>query len=337
MRLAGRALRGPLALLILIAAGPNASAEPPVLDFPAACTPGTDCWVLQYFDHEPGPRSRDYACGTRSYNDHNGTDIALRDFAAIQTNIAVLAAAPGRVRNVRDGMNDTLYAADRSGSVKGRECGNGVAIAHGDGWETQYCHMRKGSVQVRPGQAVQTGHVLGYIGNSGKAEFPHLHLSVRHNGGSVDPFVGPGSPQACGIGAGRLWSEQALGRLHYSPVDILNAGFAPARPLPDDAYAGLLDAGTLPLDSPALIAWAVIVGVHKGDRLSIQVVGPDGAELVDSRTVIDRDRIRYFAYAGDRRRGEAWPVGQYRASVHLERSEGPQTLTRAAERTVSVR
>ena len=337
MRFAGRALYGSLALLVLIAVHPSARAEPPVLDFPAACTPGRDCWVFQYFDHEPGPASRDYACGTRSYNDHNGTDIALRDVAAILNNVPVLAAAPGQVRNIRDGMDDTRYVPDRSGPVEGRECGNGVAIAHGDGWETQYCHMRKGSVRVRPGEAVRAGHVLGHIGNSGKAEFPHLHLSVRHNGRPVDPFVGPGSPMTCGISGGRLWSDRALDRLRYSPVDILGAGFAPTRPLPEDAYAGRLNADALPFDAPALIAWTVIVGVHKGDRLSIQVLGPDGATLVDNRTVIDRDRIRYFAYAGGRRPGERWPAGEYRASVRLERAEGPQQLTRDTERIVSVR
>jgi D-3-phosphoglycerate dehydrogenase len=50
------------------------------------------------------------------------------------------------------------------GEIAGRECGNGVVIAHEDGWETQYCHMRRGSVAVQPGERVARGQTLGLVG-----------------------------------------------------------------------------------------------------------------------------------------------------------------------------
>ena len=83
----------------------------------------------------------------------------------------------------RDGVAD--FAPFR----RGQDCGNGVLVDHGDGWETQYCHMKQGSVRVTSGDAVGAGAVLGQIGQSGMAAFPHLHLSVRHNADKIDPFA----------------------------------------------------------------------------------------------------------------------------------------------------
>ena len=48
-----------------------------------------------------------------------------------------------------------------------------------------YAHLRRGSVRVRPGQAVAAGEVLGEVGNSGSSLQPHLHFQVMD---SADPF-----------------------------------------------------------------------------------------------------------------------------------------------------
>ena len=74
--------------------------------------------------------------------------------------------------------------------VKGRGCGNSVAVNHGGGWETYYCHLRRGSLTVRRDQRVEKGDKLGFVGSSGLAEFPHVHLGVRKDGKVIDPFVG---------------------------------------------------------------------------------------------------------------------------------------------------
>ena len=110
------------------------------------------------------------------------------------------ASAAGRVKAARDGVEDRLVR-DEAGraAVKGRECGNGVVIDHGEGWETQYCHMRKGSVTAKPGDAVEAGAKLGEVGASGEAGFAHVHLTVRQNGRPLDPFDGgPAVGAACG-------------------------------------------------------------------------------------------------------------------------------------------
>ena len=126
-------------------AAPQAAAVE--LELPIACTLAEDCTVQQYPDHDPGPGARDYACGGESYDGHDGIDIRLKTFADIERGVPVLAAAAGVVKSGRDGMADKPVRgeADRK-ALKGRDCGNGVIVEHSDGFETQYCHMRRGSV-----------------------------------------------------------------------------------------------------------------------------------------------------------------------------------------------
>ena len=52
--------------------------------------------------------------------------------------------------------------------ISGKECGNGVVLVHDDGYQTQYCHLKKGSVAVKKGARVSEGDLLGFIGMSGK-------------------------------------------------------------------------------------------------------------------------------------------------------------------------
>lgn len=69
--------------------------------------------------------------------------------ADLRAGVPVYPAAPGTVRSVRDGEPDTGYSEETRASIDGKECGNGVVVSHGDGWETQYCHLKNGSVAVR--------------------------------------------------------------------------------------------------------------------------------------------------------------------------------------------
>src|SRR5215510_1811152 len=93
----------------------------------------------------------------------------------------------------------------KPGPIEGRECGNGVIIDHGDGFETQYCHMAQNSIRVKPGERVKAGQPLGRVGISGKADFPHLHFTVRRRGAVVDPFGDSPSAGACATGTS-LWA-----------------------------------------------------------------------------------------------------------------------------------
>lgn len=72
----------------------------------------------------------------------------------------------------------------QAGSMGGY--GNAVLISHGYGYETLYAHMSK--VNVRQGQRVQRGDVIGYVGSTGLSTGAHLHYEVHKNGEKVDPI-----------------------------------------------------------------------------------------------------------------------------------------------------
>src|SRR5262245_27606147 len=127
------------ALATVIAAAPSgASQEAPRLAIPAACALGETCLIQNYVDRKDGPGAEDFLCGPLTYDGHKGTDIALPDRAAMVRGVKVLAAAAGRVRNIRDGMPDVSIRDGGATDVSTRECGNGVVIVHPHGWETQY-------------------------------------------------------------------------------------------------------------------------------------------------------------------------------------------------------
>lgn len=64
--------------------------------------------------------------------------------------------------------------------------GNAVIIDHGQGVFTGYWHMSE--MKVTPGMRVETGDVLGLVGNTGLSTGAHLHWELRINGVAVDPM-----------------------------------------------------------------------------------------------------------------------------------------------------
>jgi murein DD-endopeptidase MepM/ murein hydrolase activator NlpD len=63
--------------------------------------------------------------------------------------------------------------------------GKTVFIDHGNGLITMYCHLER--IDVRTGETVSKGQLLGLSGKTGRATGPHLHWSVVLNGAMVDP------------------------------------------------------------------------------------------------------------------------------------------------------
>ncbi|OYT15924.1 MAG: peptidase M23 [Bacteroidetes bacterium 4572_77] len=64
--------------------------------------------------------------------------------------------------------------------------GNKITINHGYGYKTVYAHMKK--FNVRRGQKVKRGQVIGFVGNSGLSTAPHLHYEVIRNNKKVNPI-----------------------------------------------------------------------------------------------------------------------------------------------------
>jgi murein DD-endopeptidase MepM/ murein hydrolase activator NlpD len=63
--------------------------------------------------------------------------------------------------------------------------GNHITIDHGYGFETLYAHLSV--FNVKAGQKVKRGDIIGYVGSTGTSTAPHLHYEVHKNGKKVNP------------------------------------------------------------------------------------------------------------------------------------------------------
>ena len=185
-------MRRLFALLVPLALAEPAAAQPPDhLALPIDCTPGDDCWVLRYVDHDPGPGVRDYMCGGLTGDGHKGTDIAIRDLATMAAGVEVRAAAAGVVDALRDGMPDVSVERGRPAGDRGQR----VRQRHSSCPRRWLDHLVLPSAPRQPdgpARAIpsQAGQPLALVGLSGETSFPHVHFDVRHGERVVDPFVG---------------------------------------------------------------------------------------------------------------------------------------------------
>lgn len=92
------------------------------------------------------------------------------DFSA-PTGTPIYATGDGVVRT---------YKRSRSGY------GRHIIIDHGFGYETLYGHMSE--IEVRRGQRVKRGDIIGYVGSTGSSTAPHLHYEVIKDGRKINPI-----------------------------------------------------------------------------------------------------------------------------------------------------
>ena len=333
-RLSARRFAAPgwsrLKYLILIslclAAAPDARAEEVIsLALPVRCQPGLTCFFQNYVDHDASDKARDYRCGGRSYDGHDGTDIRIRNLEIQKQGIEVLAAAPGRVIGTRNDMDDVSVNTVGKAAIAGKECGNGAVIEHESGWRTQYCHMAKGSVRVKVGDQLTTGQPIGLVGLSGDTEFFHLHFTVRHRGKVVDPFAYGATESSCG-GGRSIWAASLGEQMQYRPREIIDYGFAAIAPTMELVESGEIGKHAVSSGSDALVAYVRAIGLQAGDQQFLAVQGPDGASLAgNSVPALDRDKAQFLILTGKKRTEAAWPAGRYTATYRVTR-DGAEVL-----------
>jgi len=68
---------------------------------------------------------------------------------------------------------------------RSRGSGLFIELSHGYGYTTVYAHLKKWN--VKEGQKIGRGDVIGYVGNTGRSTGPHLHYEVRYQDRPVNP------------------------------------------------------------------------------------------------------------------------------------------------------
>jgi len=98
---------------------------------------------------------------------HTGVDLTA------PASTPIYAAAPGIVE----------MAVDAHGY------GKHVVLRHDDGYSTYYAHLSLFADDLKAGQRVEQGQVIGYVGRTGTTTGPHLHYEVRKDDHPVDPMT----------------------------------------------------------------------------------------------------------------------------------------------------
>jgi hypothetical protein len=92
----------------------------------------------------------------------------------------VLAAADGIVVDMRNDIKDYHRAGTGWIDIRTPDIrGNYVVIEHSKHSYTLYAHLKSGSIQVKKGEAVVTGQMIGECGHSGHSSEPHLHFQLQ--------------------------------------------------------------------------------------------------------------------------------------------------------------
>jgi len=151
--------------------------------------------VSAYIDHDAAIGSvLDYACGARTYDrangfNHDGVDIASWPYpwsVMDADGLDVVAAADGII------VSKTGNQPDRSCTTDTQATWNFILLAHSDGRQSLYGHLKRDSLTSKAlGETVTAGEYLGQVGSSGVSSGPHLHFQLLDaNFANIEPFEG---------------------------------------------------------------------------------------------------------------------------------------------------
>ncbi len=231
------------------------------LSFPAQCQLGQTCYIAP--------------------NGDGALNIALPTQAEMQQGVPVVAALAGQVMQSRDGMadnKDTQYTIQ-----KGQECGNGILLRDPSGWQAQYCHLKNGSITVKPGDMVKAGQVIGQVGASGKADFPQLYFAVGFNGKAVNPFT----PD--------IWAQP----FKAPAIGLIASGLSTAPVNIQQLQQQTTSKNQFSFDDESVVAWVRVYGLQTGYKQRFEFYQPNGQLYGQAQESDIKQPLRdWLAYGG---------------------------------------
>jgi len=92
----------------------------------------------------------------------------------------IYSVAEGKVAAIADGLPENVPHSGKFAIAidVNNAAGNHVVVEIAPRRYVLYAHMRPGSVQVKVGDVVKVGDILGHVGNTGSSTEPHLHMHI---------------------------------------------------------------------------------------------------------------------------------------------------------------
>ncbi len=242
--------------------------------------------IVNYWDLSSGSTTiQDWHCGARTYNGHNGADIALWPFwwrMKDNFNVLAVAAASGVVIDVVENNVDTRC-------ILASYTGNRVAVLHSDSSISYYAHVKQDGVIVAVNDVVSEGQALAYIASSGRSTYPHLHFQVEDkNGTDIEPFKNSSAPD-CNPGTTDTWWksqkpywEPQINRIatHYTKPTLWGPDDAAADYFCQQHENARLKNNFSPGDS--IYFYLYFHDIQENDDWDITVIQPDGTNWYTS-------------------------------------------------------
>ena len=141
-------------------------------------------------------------------------------FRTVRPHLAIDYAAPTGTPVVSIGRGKVEFIGRRNGY------GNVVDVRHSGSYMSRYAHFSRFAANLRKGQSVDAGDVIGFVGQTGHATGPHLHFEFLRGGTKVN-FLNlriPKEQQLAGQNLARFerLREQQEAMLHKSDAKVVS-------------------------------------------------------------------------------------------------------------------
>jgi murein DD-endopeptidase MepM/ murein hydrolase activator NlpD len=295
--------------------------NPPLeMGVPVLCEINKNCEIVNYPDTDSSDKISDYKGGKVSLNQQNTVDIAVNSIKQVESGIPVLAAQDGTVIYSSDGFQDN-FNLDMKTDPTSAPCGNALILEHSYGWKTLYCHLKKGSIALKPGNSVLRGSKIAELGMSGISEFPHLSFAVVKDEIYYDPFTGKPINNQKAMQYLPFWRASVLNLMTYKPFQIMNSGITLEEPNLKKAKSGEANFSEFLSDASSINPWVWGFHLKKGDFIKIKFKDPYGAIVFSDSKKISENKPENFLYWKASRPSEKWKPGTYQIFMEFIRPE----------------